>query len=109
MMVDKKALIREYKRTPKQLGIIRIRNKATGRALIAASVDVQALLNRNRAELQLKGHRDRALQQEWNESDGATFEFEILDTLEPSDQPGYNPADDLRALEQMWREKLSTP
>jgi hypothetical protein len=57
-------------------------NAATGRALIAASVNVQALLNRNRAELRLKGHRDRALQQEWNESDGAAFEFEILDTLE---------------------------
>lgn len=105
--MDRKVLIREYKRTPKQMGIIRIRNTATGRALIAASVDVRALINRNRAELKLKGHRDRALQQEWNESDGATFEFEVLDTLESSDQPGYNPADDLRALEQMWREKLA--
>ena len=106
--MDRKALIREYKRTPRQMGVIRVRNTATGRALIASSVDAQALLNRNRAELQLKGHRDRALQQEWNESDGTTFEFEILDTLEPSDQPGYSPADDLRALEQMWREKLAT-
>ena len=36
-----------------------------------------------------------------------SFVFEVLDTLTPSQEEGYNPADDLAALEDMWLEKLS--
>jgi hypothetical protein len=35
------------------------------------------------------------------------FTFEVLDTLTaPPDQPGYDPADDLRVLEALWLERL---
>ncbi len=36
------------------------------------------------------------------------FEFEILDTLSPSELPDYDPTDDLRMLEAMWVEKLES-
>lgn len=55
---------------------------------------MQALLNRNQAQLRMNAHPDKALQKEWNESGGSTFEYEILDTLTPSDDPAYDPADE---------------
>ena len=30
----------------------------------------------------------------------------MLDTLEPSDKPGYDPKDDLEVLEALWLDKL---
>jgi hypothetical protein len=30
----------------------------------------------------------------------------VLDLLEPSDSPDYDPADELRLLEEVWPEKL---
>ena len=36
------------------------------------------------------------------------FQFEILDTLSPSELPDYDPTDDLRMLEAMWVEKLES-
>ena len=107
MAVDRKALIREYKRTPRPMGVFRVRNIATGRAIIGASTNLQSLLNRHQAQLRMNAHSDKALQKEWNDSGGAAFTYEILDTLASSDDPAYDPADDLRALEQMWREKLA--
>jgi hypothetical protein len=104
--MDKKALIREYKETARPMGVFQIRNKANGKVLIGTSTDLPSILNRHRAQLGFGSHRNRALQQDWNEHGPDVFEFETLDTLEPSDKPGYDPADDLKALEAMWLEKL---
>jgi hypothetical protein len=104
--MDKKALTREYKETPRPMGVYQVRNTVNGKVLIGTSVDLPSILNRQRGELRLGGHRNRALQQEWNEHGPEAFEFEILDTLPPSDKPGYKPAEDLKALEALWLEKL---
>lgn len=104
--MDKKALIREYKETQRPMGVYQIRNIVNGKVLIGKSVDLPSILNRQRGELRLGGHRNRALQQDWNAHGPEAFEFEILDTLPPSDKPGYNPAEDLKALEALWLEKL---
>jgi hypothetical protein len=37
----------------------------------------------------------------------AAFAFEVLDTLTPSDEAGYDPAADLRTLEAMWLAKIA--
>ena len=105
--MDKKALTREYKENALPMGVFQIRNTVNGKVLIGRSVNLPAILNRHRAELRLGGHRNRALQQDWNELGAEAFEFEILDTLPPSDRPAYDPADDLKALEALWLEKLT--
>jgi len=104
--MDKKALTREYKENARPMGVFQIRNTINGKVLIGTSVNLPAILNRHKAELRLGGHRNRALQQDWNEFGADAFEFEILDTLPASDRPAYNPADDLKALEELWLEKL---
>jgi len=105
--MDRKELIRKYKETPRPMGVYRVLNTVNGRSLIATSRDINAGLNRHRAQLRMGGHRNRAMQDDWNELGPDAFEFEVLDTLSPSELPDYDPTDDLQQLESMWLEKLS--
>jgi hypothetical protein len=103
---DRKALSRQYKNTLRTMGIGLVRNAANGKVLLLAGQDVSALLNRHRTELRLGTHRNVELQEDWKAAGEQAFAFEVVDTLTPRDAPGYDPADDLRALEQLWLEKL---
>jgi len=108
MPVDRKALKREYKEARRPMGVYRVRNTVNGKSFVGASADLQAIFNRHRAQLRFGMHPVKALQKDWNEFGAEAFEFEILDTLTPpKDRPDYNPADDLRALDGLWLEKLS--
>jgi len=105
--VDRKELIRKYRETPRPMGVFRVRNKTNGKALIGSSTDLDGMLNRQRAQLRLGAHPDRRMQADWTEHGADAFVFEVLDTLEPRDEPGYDPAADLAALEKLWLEKLA--
>jgi len=108
MRLDRKALIRRYKETPRPAGVFGVRNTVNGRMLVGRSTDVASMLNRQRAQLDLGSHPNRALQADWDELGSGSFEFEILDTLAPpADRPDWDPANELRALEALWLEKLS--
>ena len=106
--MDKKAKIKEYKDTPRPMGVFQIKNKLNGKILIGSSNNLPARLNRFRAELKMGNCRNVALQQEWKEFGPEAFEFEELEILEPLDDPSYNPAEDLRFLETLWIEKLKS-
>jgi len=105
--VDRKALSREYKQRRPPMGVYRVHNTVTGRALVAASMDLPSILNRHRAQLSMGAHPSRALQEDWNAHGPASFVFEVLDTLTPPDTPDYDPVPDLVVLEDLWLEKLS--
>lgn len=105
--MDRKERIRRYKESPRPMGVYRVRNSSSGRWFIGSSVDVPAMLNRIRFELDMGSHKDPALQEDWNKSGPEAFVFETLDILKPSEEPGCDPSEDLRMLEQMWFEKLS--
>jgi hypothetical protein len=106
-MMDRKALVREYKETPRPMGVYRIRNTVSGTSLVASSKNLTANINRD--QFQLKGglHTNASLQRDWDELGPEAFEFEILDQLEPPELGDYDPTDDLRELEVLWCEKLS--
>ncbi len=105
--MDRKELIRKYKNTPRPMGVFCVRNKLTSKVLVGSSVDLPAMLNRLRFQLQHGSHPNRWLQKDWNDLGAEAFTIEELDTLPPSEQPGYDPSEDLQTLEQMWRQKLS--
>jgi hypothetical protein len=105
--MDRKARIRQYKEAKRPMGVYRVRNTTSGKCLIGATVDLPAMLNRQRFQLESRLHSNRALQQDWNRLGPGAFEFETLDTLEPPDEPGYDPSEDLRMLVAMWLEKLA--
>jgi hypothetical protein len=105
--LDRKAKIRKYKDTPRPMGIYQIKNKVNGKVLIGESINLPAILNRYKGELKMGSCRNIALQKEWNQFGHEMFEFKELEILKPADDPAYNPAEDLRVLEELWIEKLS--
>ena len=104
--MDRKAQIRRYKQTPRPMGVFRVRNTASARSLVGTSVDLPSMLNRQRFQLESGAHSDRGLQADWDAGAPCAFEFEVLDTLEPLDDPGYDPAADLEMLKTVWVERL---
>ena len=105
--MDRKARIREYRETPRTMGVFRVLNTVNGKALIGASLDLPSALNRHRSQLRLGAHPDRRMQSDWRTLGPDAFSYEVLDTLPPKDQPGYDPIPDLKALEALWLEKLA--
>ncbi len=89
------------------MGVYRVTDSISGQSLVGWSLDLPARLNRHRAAFESGAHPEKDFQRAWNDHGATTFEFEIVDTLEPSDDPAYNPADDLKTLEQMWLDKLA--
>ncbi len=105
--MDRKELTRAYKESRRPMGVYCVRNLETGEALIGRSVDLQAVLNRERTSLRFGGHANRRLQQDWNARGADAFVFEVLDTLAwPENTPDFDPTDDLVLLETMWRERM---
>jgi hypothetical protein len=105
--MDRKALIREYKANRRALGIFQVRNSLNGKVFLGSTADLPSMLNRQRAQLQMGAHPNRLLQADWQAHGAAAFAFEVLDTLTPSDEAGYDPAADLRTLEAMWLSKVT--
>jgi len=105
--MNRRELTRAYKEIPRPMGVYRVHNTVNGKSLVGTSRDLPSILNRERAELKLGGHRNKPMQRDWNEMGASAFTFEVLDTLSvPPDQPGYDPAYDLRVLEALWLERL---
>jgi len=105
--MDRRALKREYKETARTMGVYRVENKTNGKALVGSSVNAPAMLNRHRAELRMGLHKNRALQEDWNALGAEGFVFEVLDVLKPPDNSSYDPFPDLKALEELWLDRLS--
>ena len=105
--MDRKTLIREYKAIRRPMGIFQVRNTLNGKVFLGSTADLPSMLNRQRAQLQMGAHPNRLLQADWRTHGPAAFVFEVLDTLTPSDEAGYDPAADLRTLEAMWLAKIA--
>ncbi len=105
--MDKKARIKEYKDTPRPMGVYQIKNKKNNKILIGSSSNLPAILNRYRAELKMGSCRNLVLQKEWKQFGPEAFEFTEIEILEPLDDPNYDPKDDLLYLEDLWTSKLT--
>ena len=104
--MSREDLIREYKETKLPMGLFIIRNTINAKVLIGSSVNLPAILNRMKSQLEMGGHPNRILQQEWNQLGAETFTFEVLDLLNHSDVVDYNLAKDLETLMGFWLERL---
>ena len=104
---DRKTLKRAYKQACHSMGIFRVRNLINCRSFVGSTSNLPAMLNRQRAQLSMGVHANRALQKDWDEFGPEAFEFDVLDELMPRDQPNYDPTADLQALEELWLDRLS--
>lgn len=91
-----------------RMGVYRITHTPSGRTLLGWSMNLNAILNRTRFELQHGSHQNRALLADWKADGADAFTFEILDELK-LDRPTDRPLDDLKELLTLWQEKLHIP
>lgn len=105
-MIDRKEIIRQYKQNPPPMGIYQIRNKANGKILLGSSKNLNGKSNSYLFQLESGTHMNSALQKDFKEFGKDNFVFEIIDRLEPKNEPGYDYTDDLKELEKLWLEKL---
>ena len=104
--VDRKALLREYKAARRPAGVYQVRNTVTGRIYAGITPDLPGMLNRQGFQLEMGSHPDKTLQADWNELGAGAFEIGVLEELEQPEDPGYDPAEDLGALFELWIERF---
>lgn len=105
-MKSKKEIKREYKERQKPAGVFQVKNTANGKVLLGSSLNLEGSLNKHRFMLMSGSHRNKALQQDWDEAGPDVFAFEILEYVKVTDDPGFNLNDELTLLEQIWLEEL---
>jgi len=104
--LDKSIVKKEYKQTKRPMGVYGIRYSQDGKVYIGSGTDLQAKINRHKAELKFGSHRNKELQEVWNSLGESAFEFEVLDVLDHEENPQTSPAEELHVLVEMWIRKL---
>ena len=104
--MDRSEAKRDYKQTKRPMGVYRIRNTRNGKSYVGFSTDLQARINRQKAELKFGSHRNEELLREWKSFGESSFEFEVLDELAHEEDSTANPVEELRMLAEMWIHKL---
>jgi hypothetical protein len=104
--MDRSGAKKEYKEAKRPMGVYRIRNTQNDKSYIGYSIDLQARINRQKAELKFGTHRNSELLDEWKSFGESSFEFEVLDELELDENFKEDPVEELRILSEMWFRKL---
>jgi len=105
-MKTRKELIKEYKQTKFRMGVFAIRNIANGKTFIGSAPNLDLIWNSQKFKLDLGGHTNEALQQEWKEFGAQNFTFEVLHELQHPDDPASDTRAELKTLEAMTIEEL---
>lgn len=105
-MNGQKRIKTKYKQSYVPMGILHIKNLSNGKIFIAGSKNLQGKLNSIRFQLDRDLHMKAGLQKDYIKFGKENFRFEILDYLEPKEDPQYDCTEDLTILEEMWLEKL---
>ena len=104
--MDRSEVKKDYKQTKRPMGVYRIRNTQNGKSYVGYSIDLQARINRQKAELKFGSHRNSELLDEWKSFEESSFEFEVLDELELDENSKADPVEELRILSEMRVRKL---
>ncbi|MBI3231107.1 MAG: GIY-YIG nuclease family protein [Burkholderiales bacterium] len=104
---NQRQLRQEYKDNPPAIGVYLIQNVANQRYLLASSNNVEGAINRHCFELKMRGHRNKALQQDWLADGEAQFRFSVLDTVTLKDDPAFDVQAELAGLLTLWQEEMA--
>lgn len=94
-----------YKEIKIEAGVYQIRNTKNGKVFIAGTNNLKTM-NGKRFELQMGTSYNKTLQREWNEYGEDAFVFEVLETIEPKQDPFYDLKDAVSKREAYWIEQL---
>jgi hypothetical protein len=105
MKANNKQLKQEYKQGLRPMGVFQIRNLLNEKIFVAAGIDLAGTINRHRFQLSAGVHANQKLQLDWTNQGRERFAFEILDQMNPAEDPRYS-RKDLETLEDLWLKKL---
>ena len=106
-MDRKKKLVNEYRQRKQCGGIYKITNSLSGKCLLGYAPDIKGMQNRFNFSVSTGSCVHPKLQGDWQVFGGKAFTFEILESIEIKERQSRDDfADDLKALEEMWHEKL---
>lgn len=105
-MKTKKELKEEYNLIKPRIGVFQIRNIINGKIYIEGSVNLDKIWNRHKVELNFNGHRNVALQKDWNEFGENNFVFEILSEIKQDETRNTDYATESKQLAKMFIEDL---
>jgi hypothetical protein len=105
-MKSQKELKEEYKAKKFRIGVFQIRNTINGKIYIDGSLDLNAIWNRNRVELNFGTHRNNVLQKEWKEFGEENFRYEILSEIDQSDGEQIDYKKEVKLLTEMFVDEL---
>ena len=104
--MNKKELKKQYKQNIQPMGVFQVKNLKNGKIFIDSGINLQGKINGCRFQLSLGSHMNRILQEDFNKDGINKFSFEIIDYLKPKEDIKMDYSDDLKALEEIWIEKL---
>ena len=84
-MKIKKELKEEYKKIIHPKGVFKIVNKINGKIFIGSSPNLDSYWNNQKFQLNLGSHRNKELQNDWNNFGEDNFYYEIIDTINLKD------------------------
>lgn len=104
----KKEIITEYKQQKTTGGVYRIRNIETGKSLIKADVNLEAVENRFNFSQKTNSCIMPKLQQDWNKHGPKAFVFEIIKQIKiDNTESSAAFRKRLKNLEEEWKTKYS--
>jgi hypothetical protein len=93
------SLRRAYKERARQAGVFRVLNTANGRVMLGSALDLYAPLNRIKFELDMGMCWNQELKADLETYGRDSFVIEVLDKVEPRDDPDFDPERELENLE----------
>ncbi|CAM4476616.1 GIY-YIG nuclease family protein [Paenibacillus tarimensis] len=85
MEQNRKDLVRQYQDRKREMGIYTFTNTENGKQYVAWSLNLPAAEGRERFELNMGGHKNKALQDDWKRYGEHAFRFEIVEVLKLDD------------------------
>lgn len=73
---------------------------------LGCGIDLLGTINRHKFQLASGTHPNRELQADWNSLGANSFEFEIIEELEPRSESSFDPKAELEFMEKMWLNRL---
>jgi hypothetical protein len=105
-MTSKKELKDAYKLIKFKIGVFQVRNTVNNKIFIDSSVNIDAIFNRFRLQLNFGSHPNSLLQNEWKQYGEEQFKFEILAEIKQSETEEKNYALEAKQLAEMYIDEL---
>ena len=105
-MKSQKQIKEEYKFKKFQMGVFQIRNTVNGKIYVGSSLNLDAIWNRNKMELNFGNHRNSVLQSEWILFGAANFKYKILSEVVEKEEDRIDYNKEVKTFEGMFIEAL---